>query len=251
MTLMFDEIRARARGGRRPADQAHDDLAPADPRPGVTSVPRQEVFDGSEFRRVRRFLGDDAFTELGTAIASGAIADGELLRDRELAEQMGISRTPVREAILQLQQIGLVEVLPSRRTRVTPLTRQSAEDCRRWAGYCGGIAARQAVPRLTAADCDTAVERIDALLEALGDPAAAATRALDLLLFFSARAGSPILFAEITERQYSLLRALRRLTYSTAEIEAARTGSRAVAEALAVRDGAAAEAAVRSIFGIR
>lgn len=251
MTLLFDEVRSRPHGGRLRADHDQDDLAPADPNPGMASAPRQEVFDGSEFRRVRRFLGDDAFTELGTAIASGTIADGELLRDRELAEQMGISRTPVREAILQLQQIGLVEVLPSRRTRVTPLTLHDAEDCRRWAGYCGGIAARQGVPRLTAADGETALERVEALLAALGDPATAATRALDLLLFFAARAGSPILYAEITERQYSLLRALRRLSYTSREIEAARDGSRAVAQALAVRDGAAAEVAVRSIFGIR
>lgn len=250
MSVILDDVRVRPRGARK-APRPVEDLAPADPSPGVATVPREEVYDGSELRRERRFLGDDAFSEIGTAIASGALEDGELLRDRVLAEQMGISRTPVREAILQLQQIGLVEILPSRRTRVTPLTRQCAEDCRRWAGFCGGIAAREAVASLSRSDAEIAVARIDALIAAIDSPADAATRALELLLFLSSRAGSPILHAEITERQFSLLRALRRLSYSTLEIEHAREGSRALAAAIARRDSAGAEVATRSIFGIR
>ena len=227
------------------------DLALTDPLPGTLGVPRAEAYLGGEPRRERRYLGDEAFLEIGTAIASGVLEDGELLRDRELAEQMGISRTPVREAILRLQQIGMIDVLPSRATRVTPLTRQIAEDCRRWAGYCGGIAARQAVASLSTTDAETAVSRIDGLLEAIGSPAEAATAALELLLFLSARAGSPILHAEITERQFSLLRALRRLSYSSHEVDAARTASRELATAIARRDGDGAETAMRRIFGIR
>ncbi|MFJ4254337.1 GntR family transcriptional regulator [Microbacterium sp. NPDC090003] len=250
MSVILDEVRVRPRSALKVPHTA-EDLAPADPNPDVPAAPRQEIYDGSELRRERRFLGDDAFSEIGSSIASGVLEDGELLRDRELAEQMGISRTPVREAILQLQQIGLVEILPSRRTRVTPLTRQIAEDCRRWAGYCGGIAARQAIPTLSPMDAETAVSRIDALLGAIGSPAEAATAALELLLFLSARAGSPILHAEITERQFSLLRALRRLSYSAQEVEAARVGSRDLASAIARRDSDGAEVAMRSIFGIR
>ncbi|MGN7967678.1 GntR family transcriptional regulator [Microbacterium sp. 22179] len=250
MSVILDEVRVRPRSVLK-VPHPVEDLAPADPSPEIPATPRQEIYDGSELRRERRFLGDDAFSEIGSAIASGSLEDGELLRDRELAEQMGISRTPVREAILQLQQIGLVEILPSRRTRVTPLTRQIAEDCRRWAGYCGGIAARQAVASLSTTDAETAVSRIDGLLEAIGSPAEAATAALELLLFLSARAGSPILHAEITERQFSLLRALRRLSYSSHEVDAARTASRELATAIARRDGDGAETAMRRIFGIR
>jgi len=249
MSVILDEVRVRPRSALK-VPHPVEDLAPADPNPEIPATPRQEIYDGSELRRERRFLGDDAFSEIGSAIASGSLEDGELLRDRELAEQMGISRTPVREAILQLQQIGLVEILPSRRTRVTPLTRQIAEDCRRWAGYCGGIAARQAISRLTAADSDVATVRIDALLDDLGSPAKAAASALELLLFFSARAGSPILHSEISERQYSLLRALRRISYAPHEIEDARTGCRDLADALVHRDGNQAETAMRTIFGI-
>lgn len=239
---------ARERAGS--TDAIDGALAAADPAPGLAITPRPEAYGLSESRRERRFLGDDAFVELGTAIATGALSDGDLIRDRDLAAQMGVSRTPVREAILQLQHIGLVEVLPSRRTHVTPLTHEIADDCRRWAGYCGGIAARQAISRLTAADSDVATVRIDALLDDLGSPAKAAASALELLLFFSARAGSPILHSEISERQYSLLRALRRISYAPHEIEDARTGCRDLADALVHRDGNQAEAAMRTIFGI-
>lgn len=225
-------------------------LAPVDPSPGVAITPRREAYDLADTRRERRFLGDDAFVELGTAIATGALSDGELIRDRDLAAQMGVSRTPVREAILQLQHIGLVEVLPSRRTHVTPLTRDIADDCRRWAGYCGGIAARQAAGRMTSADIDLATKRIQALLDALGSPANAAATALELLLFLSARAGSPILHSEISERQFSLLRALRRLAYEPEQITDAGNGCRALAEAITVRDSDRAEGAMRTIFGI-
>lgn len=225
-------------------------LAPVDPSPGVAITPRREAYDLADSRRERRFLGDDAFAELGTAIATGALSDGELIRDRDLANQMGVSRTPVREAILQLQHIGLVEVLPSRRTHVTPLTREIADDCRRWAGYCGGIAARQAVGRMTSADTALAEKRIDALVAALGSPADAAASALELLLFLSARAGSPILHSEISERQFSLLRALRRLAYAPSELVDARDGCGELAAAITTRDSDRAETAMRTIFGI-
>ena len=66
----------------------------------------------------------------------------------------------------------------------------------------------------------------------------------------AARAGSPILHSEISERQYSLLRALRRISYAPHEIEDARTGCRDLADALVHRDGNQAETAMRTIFGI-
>jgi len=54
-------------------------------------------------------------------IADGTLAPEEVLRDADLAQTFGISRTPVREALLQLEHEGLVESHPGRWTRVTPL----------------------------------------------------------------------------------------------------------------------------------
>ncbi len=54
-------------------------------------------------------------------IVDGTLAPEEILRDTDLAQTFGISRTPVREALLQLEHEGLVESHPGRWTRVTPL----------------------------------------------------------------------------------------------------------------------------------
>lgn len=54
-------------------------------------------------------------------IIDGTLAPEEVLRDADLAQAFGISRTPVREALLHLEHEGLVESQPGRWTRVTPL----------------------------------------------------------------------------------------------------------------------------------
>jgi DNA-binding GntR family transcriptional regulator len=54
-------------------------------------------------------------------IIDGTLAPEEVLRDSDLAQTFGISRTPVREALLHLEHEGLVESHPGRWTRVTPL----------------------------------------------------------------------------------------------------------------------------------
>lgn len=54
-------------------------------------------------------------------IVDGTLAPEEVLRDADIANAFGISRTPVREALLQLEHEGLVESQPGRWTRVTQL----------------------------------------------------------------------------------------------------------------------------------
>lgn len=54
-------------------------------------------------------------------IVDGVLAPEETLRDVDLAAAFGVSRTPVREALLRLEREGLIESQPGRWTRVTPL----------------------------------------------------------------------------------------------------------------------------------
>lgn len=54
---------------------------------------------------------DEAYNTLHDMISSGSILPGEQIVENTVAEQLGISRTPVREAIRRLQQDGLVEVI--------------------------------------------------------------------------------------------------------------------------------------------
>lgn len=68
--------------------------------------------------------------KLRSAIIDGSIPLGSLLSEKVLAEGFGVSKTPVREALVQLQTIGLVQILPQRGGRVfKPDPEQVREIC--------------------------------------------------------------------------------------------------------------------------
>lgn len=58
---------------------------------------------------------------LRNEIVSGSLKPGELLREVNLANQIGLSSTPIREALVQLAEQGLVEIEPNRLKRVAPM----------------------------------------------------------------------------------------------------------------------------------
>lgn len=62
-----------------------------------------------------------------TAILSGELAPGSALVEQELAAQLGVSKTPVREALKTLEGTGLVEMAPYRGATVRAVTRADAE----------------------------------------------------------------------------------------------------------------------------
>ena len=76
----------------------------------------------------RPLLRDEVFDRLRDAIVDGTLAPDEQLRDTELATWLGVSRTPVREALLELGRSGLVRSLPGRSTVVAPLDAASVRD---------------------------------------------------------------------------------------------------------------------------
>ena len=102
----------------------------------------------------RDLLRDRAYTTLRDAIVDGTLAPGERLRDQELTEWLGLSRTPVREALSRLEQDGLVETEPQRFTRVAPLDRRAARDAFPIVAAIHALAAELGVPRLTSADLE-------------------------------------------------------------------------------------------------
>ena len=69
----------------------------------------------------RRLLRNDVYAVLLAGILGGDLAPGERLKDGELTEALRVSRTPVREAIGRLQQVGLIRTAPNRYTLVSPL----------------------------------------------------------------------------------------------------------------------------------
>lgn len=112
----------------------------------------------------RAVLGDEVYARLGEAILDGRLAPGERLRDQELAEWLGVSRTPVREALQRLERAGLVEVSPHRYTRVSHPNQQN--DTMELVAFNMGLAVRMASARADADALELALERLDDVIAA-------------------------------------------------------------------------------------
>jgi DNA-binding GntR family transcriptional regulator len=96
----------------------------------------------------RQLLRDNAYTMLCAAIVDGTLAPGESLHDGELCAWLGLSRTPVREALHRLEEDGLIEIAPQRYTRVCALSAADASDTFAFLAAVHALAAELAVPSL-------------------------------------------------------------------------------------------------------
>lgn len=74
-----------------------------------------------------KIKGPEIYTIIRKAITTGRFAPGQRLSERELAEQYGISRTPIREAFRYLIQEGLIVYKPNSGYRITPLSEELAK----------------------------------------------------------------------------------------------------------------------------
>lgn len=101
-------------------------------------------------------LHQDAVTELRKMIISGEIPPGERLREVALSSQLGMSRTPLREAFRTLAAEGLVDLLPNRSVVVCELDPTEAADVFKLLGALEALAAQQACERMTAEQIETA-----------------------------------------------------------------------------------------------
>ncbi|WP_217274808.1 GntR family transcriptional regulator [Rathayibacter sp. VKM Ac-2835] len=93
-------------------------------------------------------LVDDLAARIRAKIMSGEIPIGAPLRQAELATQFGISRTPVREALRQLQTGGLIEVVPNRGAVVRVPVPWEVREAYEVRAELESLAARRAVDRL-------------------------------------------------------------------------------------------------------
>jgi DNA-binding GntR family transcriptional regulator len=119
----------------------------------------------------------EVYGDLREAIIVGSLAPGQKVSESEIASQLGVSRTPAREALAALREEGLVKIVPQLGTFVTPINGQDVADA---------VFARQALEcaaiRLAAAQPDSA--GLAALHENLEEQEIAAD-AGDLLTFDS------------------------------------------------------------------
>jgi len=150
------------------------------------------------------------------AIVTGELAPGAVIRDAELAERVGLSRTPVREALARLADDGLVETKPHSWTRVRPLVLREIRDALVVVRAMHELAVRLSVPLMTERHHDlmrSANKRFAAALEA-GEVEAAVDADDALHDVPVAVLGNRVLAATI-ERQLPTIRRLERLRFGS------------------------------------
>src|SRR5262245_60914534 len=140
----------------------------------------------------RTCLRDAAYERLRDWILDGTLAPEEPLRDEALAEALGMSRTPVREALQRLEDDGLVITTATRRSYVSPLSLQQARDVFPMVAALEALAMRLALAHMDVAALDAMHTANDQLADALhaGDASAALEADLALHGAIIARSGN-------------------------------------------------------------
>ncbi|MBB2946465.1 DNA-binding GntR family transcriptional regulator [Actinoplanes lutulentus] len=164
----------------------------------------------------RSLLRENAYRSIRDAIVDGTLQPGERLNDAELAQWLGVSRTPVREALTRLEESGLVQTKPGRYTMVSPLDVQAARAAQTVTAAMHELAVREAVPTLSAGEIAAMREanaRFAAALQA-NDVDAAIAADDEFHNIPVTAAGNPALRA-VLEQFTPVLRRLERLRFSS------------------------------------
>ncbi|MEV6648507.1 GntR family transcriptional regulator [Amycolatopsis sp. NPDC051371] len=175
------------------------------------------MLDVSLSKVTRPLLRDEAYDRIRQAIVDGTLPPGTPLRDGDLAEHLGLSKAPVREALRRLADDGLVDSKPQSYTRVSDVMSRDVIDARQIVRVLHEFAVRAAAPRCRPADVAAmraANDRFAKAIEA-GD-IAAAVKADDELHDVPVRLAGNAAVAATLDRYTPLLRRLEHARFSSA-----------------------------------
>jgi DNA-binding GntR family transcriptional regulator len=183
------------------------------------------------------------YQQLREWILSGTLEPGQTVSDVAIAASLGVSRTPVREALLRLEADGLVETHRGQWTRIAPLRLERAPDLYRVVAALDALAAELAAAHISEDELRELTETNDQL-RATSEPDALQT--LDDRFHAVYRAYSPVI-PEIIDQALFEIRRLERADFR--DVRAAERSyfeHQAIVEGLRARDGARASAAARA-----
>lgn len=140
------------------------------PAPSATSegadVRRTAAGEGAESVQVRALL------QLRELVLSGELPGGSRIAEMAIVERLGVSRTPVRAALMRLEQEGLLAALPNGRYVVQTFSESDVADAIELRGTLEGLLARLAAERgVTGAVVNEARECLQAIDQVLAAPA--------------------------------------------------------------------------------
>jgi DNA-binding GntR family transcriptional regulator len=189
-------------------------------------------------------LPEFVYGRLRSAIRSREIQAGDRLREADLAERLGVSRTPVREALRRLESDGLVQLAPPRGFVVTQLTYRRVMELYAMREELAGVAARFAAEQASPMEIQTLQELV-AQQGAAGD-ATEAARLNERLREAMISAAHNEFLTRASNSLNDALELLGATTYSIpGRIESGWKENKKVVEAIARRDSAVAEEAAR------
>ncbi|MER5181624.1 GntR family transcriptional regulator [Streptomyces sp. NPDC002896] len=189
---------------------------------------------------IRQRSGEKTAQYIRRLIFDGRLRQGDRVPQDDIARALGVSRLPVREALLSLEQDGWVTIRPHRGAFIAPLDATVVADHYALYGLMHGFAARRAAARISTESL-ARLRELSGLLAAENDPEAFARLSLEFDRLVRGTASSA--------RLRSLLRAMVGLipgnffALVSGAIEVERAGSAAIVEALSRRDGETASEA--------
>ena len=116
----------------------------------------------------RSKLGDEVTRRIRDTIMSGGYVAGQKLVVDDLAQHLGVSTMPVREALVALAHEGILDVSPRRGFRIAQLAANDIEDIFMVQAFLAGLLAERATPVMNQGHMDQ-LYRIQAEVEALGE----------------------------------------------------------------------------------
>lgn len=202
---------------------------------------------------VRTRLAESVYEHVLDAILSGTLAGGVELSEVALAAELGVSRTPVHEALRRLATDGLVTVESNRQARVASFGRRDVVEIYEMRGLLEPAAAERAATRIDPAALADLRRNADALAsapESADWPSRAIRFDIDFHDALAQAADNARLQADVSKYRH-LVRAFCRLSGGTGNLRCALEEHRVILDALEAADGQAASRAMRDHIAAR
>lgn len=184
------------------------------------------------------------YGRLRSAIRNQELKPGDRLREADLAERLGVSRTPVREALRRLEADGLAQIAPPRGFVITELTHRRVMELYAMREVLAGVAARFAAEQASTMEIQTLQELV--AQQGTAKNGAEAARANDRLREAITSAAHNEFLTRAANSLNDALELLGTTTYSLpGRIESGWKENKKVVEAIARRSSSGAEEAAR------
>jgi DNA-binding GntR family transcriptional regulator len=116
-------------------------------------------------------LFEEVISSIFRAILDGHLKPGERLVEKTIAEEVGVSRSPVRQALQEMERQGIVLSIPRKGTYVASWTIENVEDFARVRVQLEGLAAEQAAKRIKIEEIESLINLVEEMYQAAANQA--------------------------------------------------------------------------------